>query len=75
MTKDEYFKLCTALVQEQVYAWGITSSLICLSWKPPRYGGRHALETELVYIIKTYLVFVMSRYLCSEGMEVVHDNN
>ena len=24
--------------------------IFCLSWKPPRYGGRHALETELVYI-------------------------
>ena len=23
--------------------------IFCLSWKPPRYGGRHALETELVY--------------------------
>ena len=48
MTKDEFFKLCTALVQEQVYAWVIASSFVC-SWKPPRYGGRHALETELVY--------------------------
>ena len=48
MTKDEYFKLCPTLVQEQVYAWVIASSFVC-SWKPPRYGGRHILETELVY--------------------------
>ena len=48
MTKDEYFKLCPTLVQEQAYAWVITSSFVC-SWKPPRYGGRHLLETELVY--------------------------
>ena len=48
MTKDEYFKLCPTSVQEQVYAWVIASSFVC-SWKPPRYGGRHILETELVY--------------------------
>ena len=48
MTKDEYFKLCPTLVQEQVYDWVIASSFVC-SWKPPRYGGRHILETELVY--------------------------
>ena len=48
MTKDEFFKLGTALVQEQVYAWVIASSFVC-SWKPPRYGGRHAIKTELVY--------------------------
>ena len=46
--KMSFIKLCTALVQEQVYAWVIASSFVC-SWKPPRYGGRHALETELVY--------------------------
>ena len=34
MTKDEYFKLCTALVQEQVYAWGIASSFVCLGSPP-----------------------------------------
>ena len=48
ITKDEYLKLCPSLVQEQVYAWVIASSFVC-SWKPPRYGGRHILETELVY--------------------------
>ena len=32
--KDEYFKLCTALVQEQVYAWGIASSFVCLGSPP-----------------------------------------
>ena len=30
MTKDEYFKLCTALVQEQVYTWVIASSFVLL---------------------------------------------
>ena len=54
MTKDEYFKLCTALVQEQVYAWGIASSFVCLgsppgmadamllkpNWSIPRVGAQ-----------------------------------
>ena len=49
MTKDEYFKLCPALVQEQVYAWVIASSFVMLL-EAPEYGGRHVLETELVYM-------------------------
>ena len=48
MTKDEHFKLCPALVQEQVYAWVIASSFVMLL-EAPQYGGRHVLETELVY--------------------------
>ena len=35
MTKDEYFKLCTALVQEQVYTWVIASSFAMLLEAPP----------------------------------------
>ena len=56
MTKDEYFKQCPALVQEQVYAWVIASSFVMLLEAPtpppppPQYGGRRVLETELVYI-------------------------
>ena len=68
MTKDEHFKLCPTLVQEQVYAWVIASSFVC-SWKPPRYGGRHILETELVYrdwgiIISFYSNMLIFRYSC-----------
>ena len=48
MTKDEYFKLYTAVVQEQV--WVIASSFVMLlEAPPPRYGWCHVLETELVY--------------------------
>ena len=35
MTKDEYFKLCPALVQEQVYTWVIVSPFILLEAPPP----------------------------------------
>ena len=40
MTKDEYFKLCTDLVQEQVYTWVIASALFNMILDAPRYGGQ-----------------------------------
>ena len=45
---QEHFKLCPALVKEQVYAWVIASSFVMLL-EAPQYGGRHVLKTELVY--------------------------
>ena len=57
MTRGEYFKLCPALVQEQVYTWVIASSFVMLLEAPPppppRYGGRsdkNILETGLVHV-------------------------
>ena len=55
MTKDEYFKLCTALVQEQVYAWGIASSFVCLG-SPP--GMADAMLLKPNWSIGTYRVTV-----------------
>ena len=54
LTKDKDFKLCPALVQEQVYIKlytpGSLHQFLSCSWKPSGiYGGRRALETELVY--------------------------
>ena len=46
-TKEEYFKLCPALVQEMCTPGSLHHILFSL--KPPRYGGPHILETELVY--------------------------
>ena len=45
MKNDEYFKLCTALVQEQVYTWVIASSFVkmlleaLLIWLTMQYTG------------------------------------
>ena len=70
MTKDEYFKLCTALVQEQVYAWGIASSFVCLG-SPPGMADAMLLKkptavqsvwTELVYRLKTPGIKVLIFY-------------
>ena len=43
MTKDEYFKLCIALVQEQLYTWVIASSVVMVVdapkvWLTMRYS-------------------------------------
>ena len=41
--------------------------IFCLSWKPPRYGGRHALETELVYSSRSELKVLHDHRAPSRG--------
>ena len=40
MTKDEYFKLCPTLVQEQVYAWSLHHLLSALGSPPGMADAR-----------------------------------
>ena len=53
MTKDGYFKPCTGLVQEQVYAWVIASSFVMLLEAPKVWRTKwyNILKTELVYTL------------------------
>ena len=51
MTKDVYLKLCTALVEKQVFTWVTASSFVMLLeasqvWRMKRYN---VLKAELVY--------------------------